>query len=134
VRQYVGYPSDSLVSCCDICHLVCLSITYLSVTQYWNVIESFVYFSGKLYPYASSEWRCDSKIKRSKVKVTGNENVNFSRISRITTSKVDRFTQAKIKISSGPFYTYNFEYISAVTARRASLVVDGSMPIQGGPN
>jgi len=32
---------------CDICMSVCLSVTYLSFTQYWNLVER-LYFSEKL--------------------------------------------------------------------------------------
>jgi len=41
---------------------VCLSVTYLSLTQNWNVV--FIFYVD-VTPY-TGEWRCDLKIKRSK--------------------------------------------------------------------
>jgi len=38
--------------------------------------------------------------------VTGKENVKKNRLPRMSSSKVDRFSQTKTKIISGPFYTY----------------------------
>ena len=59
---------------------VCLSVTYLTYILFtvYSLLENarkYMFFR-EFTPHAS-EWWCTSKINRSKVKVTGNENVKF---------------------------------------------------------
>jgi len=72
--------------------------------------RKFVFF-GEVTPY-SSEWWCNSKIKRWKVNVTENENVKIS-FSRISSSQVDRFTSNQDQKWAVAHSTHNYllEYV-----------------------
>jgi len=62
-------------------------------------------FFGEVTLY-DSEWCCNSKINRSKVKVTGNENVKlvFRAYLRQKRQCID-LRQTKTKMINDPFYT-----------------------------
>jgi len=81
---------------------VCLSVTYLSFTQQWKVVES-LYFRG-IYHYYANEWWCNSKTKRSKVKVTVNENVQIVFRAYVHQIRID-LRQTKTKMINGPLYS-----------------------------
>jgi len=73
MAEYIS-PAEML-RFCDIC----LSATYVLLFVYHSILEShrkFIFFR-EVNPYAS-EWWCNSKIKRSEVKITQNQNVIWS--------------------------------------------------------
>jgi len=99
----VGYSSDSLASCCDIC----LSVTYIayhSFTQYWSVVESsyFVFLGRLLFSLANGQVILRPNGQRSRSLRTKMQR-SFCAYFRETWIDLH---QSNTKMIFGPFYTY----------------------------
>ena len=106
ISSYTIHHQDCFVCVIFVCMSVCLSHSHTPhIFRSLNTgMWSTVYIFEEVTPCAS-EWWCNSKIKRSIVKVTGNENVKIVS-SRISWCKVVQFTSNSLQVTISPSSTF----------------------------